>query len=148
VPLSAWVNWLLIIAGVVCVILELAMGALTGFDLALIGTSLAAGGAIGLFAGSAKVGMFSAGALAFIYIALFRRWLRARLTLRNTPSNVDAIVGKTGIVTKRIAAAEAGRVKVDTEEWRAELAPSEQAERPVGASVRVEAVDGVTLKVR
>jgi len=145
---GAWVNWLLIIAGAGCVILELAMGALTGFDLALIGTSLAAGGAIGLFAGSSQVGMFAAGALAFVYIALFRRWLRARLTMKSTPSNVDAIVGKTGIVTKRIATAEAGRVKVDTEEWRAELAGPEQAERAVGASVKVEAVDGVTLKVR
>jgi membrane protein implicated in regulation of membrane protease activity len=143
-----WANWLLIIAGVVCVILELALGALTGFDLALIGTSLAAGGAIGLFAASSKVGMFSAGALAFIYIAVFRRWLRARLTMKDTPSNVDAIVGKTGVVTKRIAVAEPGRVKVDTEEWRAELAESEQVERAVGASVKVEGVDGVTLKVR
>jgi len=145
---GSWLNWLLIIAGAACVIVELAMGALTGFDLALIGTSLAAGGAIGLYAGSSKVGMFAAGALALIYIAVFRRWLRARLTIKSTPSNVDAIVGKTAIVTKRIAAAEAGRVKVDTEEWRAELAGPEQAERPVGASVKVEAVEGVTLKVR
>ena len=146
--MGSWLNWLLIIAGAACVIVELAMGALTGFDLALIGTSLAAGGAIGLYAGSSKVGMFAAGALALIYIAVFRRWLRARLTIKSTPSNVDAVVGKTAIVTKRIAAAEAGRVKVDTEEWRAELAGPEQAERPVGASVKVEAVDGVTLKVR
>ena len=45
------VNWLLVIGGIVCVIIELALGALTGFDLALVGASLAVGGAIGLFAG-------------------------------------------------------------------------------------------------
>jgi hypothetical protein len=28
-----WVNWLLVIGGVICVIIELAMGAMTGFDL-------------------------------------------------------------------------------------------------------------------
>jgi hypothetical protein len=32
-----WVNWLLIIGGIVCVIVELALGAMTGLDLALIG---------------------------------------------------------------------------------------------------------------
>jgi hypothetical protein len=28
-----WVNWLLVIGGVICVIIELAMGAMAGFDL-------------------------------------------------------------------------------------------------------------------
>ena len=40
-----WVNWLLVIVGVLCAVAELALGALTGFDLALVGASLAAGGA-------------------------------------------------------------------------------------------------------
>ena len=47
-----WVNWLLVIVGVLCAAAELALGALTGFDLALVGASLAAGGAIGLAAQS------------------------------------------------------------------------------------------------
>ena len=42
-----WVNWLLVIVGVLCAAAELALGALTGFDLALVGASLAAGGVIG-----------------------------------------------------------------------------------------------------
>ena len=32
-----WVNWLLVIVGVLCAAAELALGALTGFDLALVG---------------------------------------------------------------------------------------------------------------
>lgn len=52
-----WVNWLLVIIGIVCVIIELALGALTGFDLALIGGSLAAGGALGLLFHSDTVGL-------------------------------------------------------------------------------------------
>lgn len=143
-----WVNWLLLIGGIVCVIAELALGALTGFDLALIGGSLAAGGAIGLFFHSANAGLISAGALAFVYLAFLRRWLRAKLTVKTTPMNVDAVVGKTALVLKRIAPHEPGQVKVGDEVWRAELAQPEDAPREAGARVTVEAVEGVTLKVR
>ena len=143
-----WVNWVLIIIGIVCVIIELALGALTGFDLALVGGSLTVGGAIGLFAGSANVGLLSGGVLAFVYLAIFRRWLRFKLTVKDQPTNVDALVGKAGIVTKKIAAAEAGLVKVGSEIWRAELAQDDDASRDVGDAVRIEAVEGVTIKVR
>ena len=52
-----WVNWLLLIVGIICVIVELALGALTGLDLALVGASLSVGGAIGLLTGSANIGI-------------------------------------------------------------------------------------------
>ena len=142
------VNWLLVIVGIVCVIIELALGALTGFDLALVGGSLTVGGLIGLFTGSAKIGLLSGGVLSFIYLALFRSWLRAKLTVKDQPTNVDALVGKTGVVTKKIADAEAGLVKVGSEVWRAELAQVGDTARDVGATVKVEAVEGVTIKVR
>lgn len=143
-----WVNWLLVIVGIVCVIIELALGALTGFDLALVGGSLTVGGIIGLFTGSAKIGLLAGGVLSFIYLVLFRRWLRAKLTVKDQPSNVDALVGKTGVVTQKIGAAEAGLVKVGSEVWRAELAQAGDGARDVGATVKIEAVEGVTIKVR
>jgi len=145
---SNWINWLLVIGGVVCVIAELAMGALTGFDLALIGGSLTLGGAIGLIAGSEKVGLLAAGVLCFVYFALFRRWLRAKLQVKQQPSNVDAVVGRTGTVTRKIALHQAGTVKVGSEEWRAELSAEEEGTKEKGASITVVAVEGVTLKVR
>ena len=143
-----WVNWLLVIGGIICVIIELALGALTGFDLALLGASLAVGGGIGLLAGSAKIGLLAAGVFALLYLAVFRSWLKKKLTVKDQASNVDAVVGKTGVVTKRIAQHEAGMVKVGAEVWRAELAGAEDAVRDLGTTVKVEAVDGVTLKVR
>jgi membrane protein implicated in regulation of membrane protease activity len=143
-----WVNWLLVILGFVCVIIELALGAVTGFDLALVGASLAAGGAIGLFAASAKIGMLAGGALALLYFAVFRSWLKSKLSVRDQVSNVDAVLGKTGVVTKRIAPRDAGLVKVGAEEWRAELLNVEDTTREVGATVTVRSVEGVTLKVR
>jgi len=143
-----WVNWLLIIGGIICVIIELALGAFTGFDLALVGGSLAVGGAIGFLAGPANIGMIAAGSLALIYFAVFRSWLKTKLNVREQPSNVDAVMGKTAVVTKRIEPRGAGLVKVGSEEWRAELAQGDEAVREVGAVITVSSVEGVTLKVR
>lgn len=146
--MGMWVNWLLVIGGIVCVIVELALGAMTGFDLALIGGSCAIGGGIGLLAVSEKIGLLAAGGLSLVYLAVFRRWLKATLTVKNHASNVDAVVGKTGVVTKRIAPFEPGMVKIGAEQWRAELAGAGDAPRDLGVAVTVESVDGVTLKVR
>ncbi len=143
-----WVNWLLVIGGIVCVIVELALGAMTGFDLALIGGSLAIGGGIGLLLGSEKIGLLAAASLALVYLAVFRSWLKSTLTVKDHSSNVDALVGKSGVVTKRIAPREAGIVKVGSELWRAELAGGDDAARDAGATVKVESIEGVTLKVR
>lgn len=143
-----WVNWLLIIVGIICVIAEVALGAITGFDLALVGGCLAAGGAAGLLLSSVNVGLFTAGGLALVYFALFRGWIRSRLQSHSQPSNVDAVVGRTGVVTKRIAPRESGLVKVGAEEWRAELASETDSAREVGVVVTISSVDGVTLKVR
>jgi membrane protein implicated in regulation of membrane protease activity len=146
--MGPWVNWFLVIVGIVCVIVELALGAMTGFDLALVGGSLTIGGAIGLLSGSEKIGLLAAGGLALVYLAIFRRWLKTKLTVKDHASNVDAIVGKTGVVTQRIAQYEPGMVKVGSEIWRAELVGAGSAPRDSGATVTVEAIDGVTLKVR
>jgi membrane protein implicated in regulation of membrane protease activity len=143
-----WVNWLLVIGGIICVIIELALGALTGFDLALLGASLAVGGGIGLLTGSAKIGLLSAGALALLYLAVFRSWLKTKLTVKDQASNVDAVVGKTGVVTKRIAVREPGMVKVGSEIWRAELSGGDEIAKDTGAVVVVQSVEGVTLRVR
>jgi len=143
-----WVNWLLVIVGIVCVIIELSLGAFTGFDMALVGGSLAIGGAVGLLTVSGKIGLLSAGILALLYLAIFRRWLKAKMTVKDHPSNVDAVIGRTGVVTKKIAPREAGLVKLGDEVWRAELASAQDAARDTGAEVKVESVEGVTLKVR
>jgi membrane protein implicated in regulation of membrane protease activity len=140
-----WVNWLLVIAGVLCVAAELAMGAVTGFDLALVG----AGGIVGLIAQSWQTGLISAGIFGLLYFALFRRWLKAKLHVKEQASNADAVVGKTGVVTKRIGPAhDCGLVRVGSEEWRAELAQPDTAAREIGANVKVVSVEGVTLKVQ
>jgi len=142
------VNWLLIIGGGVLMIAELLLGAVTGFDLVLVGACLSAGGGLGLFFGSTQVGLFTSGALALLYFLLFRRWIRSRLTTSGQPSNVDAFLGRPGVVTVRVTALEAGQVNVGGEVWRAVLAPGAPGAREPGETVTVESVSGVTLTVR
>ena len=142
-----WVNWLLVIVGVLFAAAELALGAITGFDLALVGASLAAGGVIGLLTLSWHAGLISAAIFALFYFALFRRWLKAKLHVTNQSSNVDAVVGKMGVVTKRIGQRDCGIVKIGSEEWRAELAKQDGAALEPGAEIKVLSVEGVTLRV-
>jgi membrane protein implicated in regulation of membrane protease activity len=144
-----WANWMLVIGGVLCVIAELLMGAATGFDLALIGMSLALGGGIGLWFESIRAGLFAAAIFSLIYLLFFRRMLRHKLTPKEQPTNVDAIMGRKALVTVRIAPHAAGQVKVADEIWRAELAKEEDSSAlEPGAEVTVAGIDGVTLKVR
>jgi membrane protein implicated in regulation of membrane protease activity len=147
-PVDNWVNWTLIGLGIIFVIVEVLLGAATGFDLALMGVSLAAGGAVGLAFSSTKVGLFSTGALALLYLAVFRRMIRARLASGGKPSNIDAIMGRTGVVLERIAPNAPGQVKVGDEIWRAVLESESSAPREAGQTVTVGSVDGVTLRVR
>lgn len=141
-------NWLLLIIGMLCVIAELVLGAITGFDLALVGSSLALGGIVGLFTNSEIIGLISAAVLALAYFLFVRNWLKSKLHVENRASNVDAVVGKPGIVTKRIAPHDCGLVKVGSEEWRAELLPADSSPREIGTDVVVVSAEGVTLRVR
>jgi membrane protein implicated in regulation of membrane protease activity len=124
------------------------MGGFAGFDLVLIGSAVAAGGVVGLIAGDPVVGLIVAAALSLAYIALGRRWVRARLQHGTVASNADAVVGQRALVVQRLAEHQPGQVRVRDEVWRA--APARGAAGPFepGAVVTVEEVDGVTLLVR
>ena len=59
-------------------------------------------------------------------------------------TNIDAIIGKHGIVHQRIAKNKAGMVEVEDEQWRAR---SKEA-IDEGEEVEIMGVKGVTLQVR
>ena len=147
------VNYLLIALGGVMIIAELLLGAITGFDLALLGVAVAAGGAVGLYFDSVRVGLFSAGGLSLGYLLFLRKWIRLKLTATGRPALVQELVGRSGVVTVRIAPHEPGQVKLGDEIWRATLASGtdgapESGTREPGATVTVDSVDGVTLIVK
>jgi len=141
-------NWLLIGGGLIMIIVEVILGAATGMDFALVGISMAAGGGIGLYFESWRVGMLATAVMAFIYLAFFRKYIRSKLSSPDRPSMTDALVGRTALVTARIADHAPGAVRVGDEVWRAALAPGAGGTREPGDSVVVDAVEGVTLNVR
>ncbi len=141
-------NWMLVFSGLGMVLVEVLLGAFTGFDFALVGTCLMVGGGVGLFFGSAKVGLASTAALAAVYLVFFRKYVRSKVTAPDKPSNVDTLIGRKGVVTEEIGPHNAGQVRVGGEVWRATLVEGSQETRAAGQSVVVESVDGVTLHVR
>jgi membrane protein implicated in regulation of membrane protease activity len=144
------VNWILIIVGALAVVAEVILGAVTGFDLALIGCALAAGGAVGLLFGSPELGLLSAGVFSFLYLAFLRRNIRSKLTGPNRATNIDAVIGRTAVVVEPIAPHGAGMVRLGDELWRAALKDEGEGAAAIatGATVVVDSVEGVTLKVR
>jgi membrane protein implicated in regulation of membrane protease activity len=141
-------NWLLIIAGALLILVEVALGGFAGFDLVLIGSSFVLGGAFGLMFHSVTVGLIVASALCVLYIAVGRRWVRDRFHRRSIESNVDGLIGERGIVTVRVAEHAPGQIRVHDEVWRAVPVAGSSGPFEPGAIVTVQGVDGVTLQVR
>jgi membrane protein implicated in regulation of membrane protease activity len=141
-------SWVLLIAGACLILVEVALGGFAGFDMVLVGSAFMIGGGLGLLFHNTNLAMIVGGALCLTYLGVGRRWVRQRIRPRLTPSNADAVLGQSGIVTARIAEHEPGRVKVRSEEWLAAPAAGVTGPLEAGTIVTVEALDGVTLRVR
>ena len=61
----------------------------------------------------------------------------------NTTTNINRIIGKTGIVTKSIESNKCGQVKVESDIWTA----ISNIDIPAGSNVQIDKVDGVKLVV-
>ena len=145
--MALW-NWVLIITGAVMILAEVALGGFAGFDLVLIGSTFVIGGGIGMWTGSAAVGVTTASVLCIAYVAIGRRFVRRRMHTPNVRTNTDALLGREAVVLMRIAPHAPGQVKVNDEVWRANVAPDATSAFEPGARVTVAGVDGVTLQVR
>ena len=141
-------SWLLVLAGAVLILIEVALGGFAGFDMVLIGSAIAIGGVTGLVTGNPVAAYVTAAGLGVAYIAVGRRIVRNRLSVSHQhASNMDAVLGRQAVVQQRVAAHEAGLVKVDDEVWRALPSPG-AGPFEAGALVTIASVDGVTLHVR
>jgi membrane protein implicated in regulation of membrane protease activity len=140
-------NWVLIVGGALLILLEVILGAATGFDFLLIGSAMVLGGVLGLVTGSAVLGAATAGVLALLYVFLGRRRIRRRFVRPGVESNTDALLGRPARVVDAISDARAGRIRIDGEEWRAEAASPLRGPIEAGRTVRVVRIDGVTVFV-
>jgi membrane protein implicated in regulation of membrane protease activity len=82
--------------------------------------------------------------ICIAYIAIGRRYVHRWRAVKTERTNVDAIIGKRGIVLRNITSNINGLVKVGNEKWQA-VADEEIQE---GSEIEVVEIKGVTLTVR
>ena len=139
-----WLIWFLIAIG-------LFVGEMftAGFWLACLAVGAAVAGVVGLIPG---LGFVTQGIAFAVSSVVSMAGLRPKLMhlLQLGPgtdlrTGVDALLGKTGIVTERIGPGLPGRVKVEGEDWRG--ASSDETVIEPGTHLTVIQVDGTTLMV-
>jgi membrane protein implicated in regulation of membrane protease activity len=136
--------WLIFVGvGLVLIILELLIGVDTGLDLVFIGTAFVLGGLITLAFKSWVWTAITSGVICVLYVVIGRRYVHRRIAVNTSKTNIDTIIGKTGIVEQDIEPDKGGVVRVGYEKWRARAGVSIKA----GEEITVIGVNGVTLNV-
>lgn len=133
----------LVAIGIFSIILEIILGAATGFELLVLGVIFIISGSLGIYTGSLSAAIASTAVFAGLYIAFGRRIVQNRFNTPTRATNIDAVIGARAVVTKEITPRAPGMVAVEGEVWRA--AAEEHCK--VGDTVVVRSVSGVTLTV-
>ena len=136
--------WLIFVAvGLFFVLLELILGVETGLDLVFIGSIFIIGGLVTWPFNSWVLTVIVTSIVCVAYVALGRRYVHRWTLVKKAKTNIDAIIGRQGIVVNSIANNVDGLVKVGYEQWRA------RAEEDIkeGDEIVVTGISGVTLIV-
>ena len=138
-----WLWLVFLVVGLLFVLLELIVGVETGFDLVFIGSAFIIGGLANWPFHSWLLTVIVTIIICIAYVAIGRRYVHRWTAVSKAKTNIDAIIGRQGIVLKNIARNVDGRVKIGNEQWRA------RAEEDVreGDEIVVTSVSGVTLIV-
>lgn len=121
-----------------------------GATVSLVSLWFAAGAVVAMFAALLGAGawlqtglfLVVSGALLLMLRPIIRRYLVPKIT----PTNVDSLVGATGLVTESIDNVTAsGQVKLGAMEWTARSTTGENI--PQGALIRVDRIEGVKVYV-
>jgi len=138
-----WLWLIFVAAGLFFVLLELVIGVETGLDLVFIGSAFIIGGLVAWPFHSWILAVIVTSVICIAYVFIGRRYVHRWTQVSKVKTNIDAIIGREGIVLKSIAKNFDGRVRVGNEEWRA------RAEEDIkeGDGITVTGVKGVTLIV-
>ncbi|GAB4276983.1 MAG: hypothetical protein Kow0056_07990 [Coriobacteriia bacterium] len=141
--MSIWF-WFWVVLAVILIVLEIFTA---GFFMLPFGIGAIAAAVVTVFAEEAVVWQWVAFLLvSFVSLVALRR-VAARIT-HEPPEKVgaDRVLGKTGIVIEELdPTSTKGRVRIETEEWRAET--PDGTPLPVGVKVRVERIEGARVIV-
>ena len=138
-----WLWLIFVIAGLVFVLLELIIGVETGFDLVFIGSAFMVGGLATWPADSWVLTVIVTSLICVAYVAIGRRYVHRWTAVKKSRTNIDAIIGRQGIVLKDINRNVDGLVKVGNEQWRARSEENIKKEE----EIVITAVRGITLIV-
>lgn len=142
-------QWIIIwaVAAAAFIIIELVTVTFVAVYFA-IGSAAAA--AVALGDGGFALQLVAFSVTGVVLLLLTRPLLKKRLESPDVPTNVSRMVGKGGIVTITIDNdANTGQIRVGTEYWTARLVEGLSDEvLPVDSRVTVEAIEGVTARVR
>jgi membrane protein implicated in regulation of membrane protease activity len=137
--------WLIFIGiGLVMILLELILGVATGLDLVFIGTAFILGGLITLPLDSWVWTVIVTVVICILYVLAGRRYVHGRLAVAGEKTNIDAIIGRTGVVQQDISRNESGMVKIGNEQWHARS----DEDIKTGEEVVVLSIQGITLTVK
>ncbi len=140
---DSWLWLVFVIVGLLLVLLELIVGVETGLDLVFTGSAFIIGGLVTWPFHSWLLPVIVTSIICVAYVALGRRYVHRWTTVSKAKTNIDAIIGRQGIVLKSIARNVDGLVKVGNEQWRARA----KDDIKEGDGIVVTSVSGVTLIV-
>lgn len=129
---NLWQIW--VVVTIVCLILELTSGDffIICFSIGAVFAAISAAVGLNIYWQLFIFAIFSLLSIFFVRpVAL--RWLHKNEP--NKPSNVDALLGRTGKVTEVIPAGGNGYVQIDGDLWKA--VSQSETDIPVGKTVRV-----------
>ncbi len=140
---DSWVWLIFVAAGLLMILIELIVGVETGLDLVFLGSAFILGGLVTWPVNSWILTLLVTSVIFAAYVALGRRYVHRGTATSKSKTNIDAIVGRTGIVLQGIGRNVDGLVKVGNEQWRA------RAEDDIKQQdeITVTGVSGVTLVV-
>ncbi|MDP6501418.1 MAG: NfeD family protein [Dehalococcoidales bacterium] len=138
-----WLWLVFVIIGLLLVLLELVVGVETGLDLVFIGSAFVLGGLITWPSNSWVLSLIVTSLILVAYLVIGRRYVHRWTVVKGERTNIDAIVGRRGVVLKSIARNVDGRVRLGNERWQA------RAEEDIGEGdeIVVTNVTGSTLIV-
>ena len=137
--------WLIFVgAGLFFILLELLLGIDTGLDMVFIGTAFLIGGLITWPFKLWGVTIIITAVICVLYVFLGRKYVHKWIAVKPEKTNIDTVIGSSGIVLKDIKRNTVGRVKVGNENWRA------KADEVIheGDEIVVTGVAGATLTVK
>ena len=141
--LDVWIWLIFVVIGLLLVLTELIIGVETSLDLVFIGSAFIVGGLATWPFSVWWITVIVTAVICIAYVTLGRRYVHRWVQVSKAKTNIDAIVGKRGVVLQAIGRNADGLVKVENEQWRARA----QEDVTKGAEIVVTGVSGVTLLV-